>query len=191
MPEFTAIAGWAAGIITFVGIALYLFTILRGGTKPNRATWWIWTVVGVMLGASYYSSGGRHTIWVPLGYIIGPFAVAILSIKYGEGGWTWFDRYCLFAAGASVVLWVIFRSPFIALLINLCTDFIGALPTIRKAYRDPASENRIAWALVFLGNTVNLFAVESWTVAIALYPIYIFMGTGSIVALIFIRRRAR
>ena len=191
MPDVTAIAGWAAGVITLIGIALYLFTILRGGTRPNRTTWWIWTVVGFMLGASYYSSGANHTIWVPVGYIIGPFAAAILSIKYGEGGWTWFDRYCLLVAGISVVLWVTFRSPLVALLINLSIDFIGALPTIRKAYRDPGSENRIAWALVFAGNTVNLFAVETWTFAIFVYPIYMFLGSGLLTALIFVRRRIR
>lgn len=188
MPDITAVAGKVAGIVSLAAFIPYILAILRGETKPNRATWWIWAVVGLMLGASYYSSGANHTIWVPVSYIIGPFVTAILSIKYGEGGWTRFDRSCLLGAGVSMVLWWIFSSPLIALLINLFIDLMGALPTIRKAYHEPESEDRTAWALFFAGNTANLFAVETWMFAISVYPIYMFFGSGIITALIFVRR---
>lgn len=188
MPDIAAVSGKVAGIISLIAFLPYILAILRGQTKPNRATWWIWTIVGFMLGVSYHSSGANHTIWVPVSYIIGPLIIAILSIKYGEGGWTRFDRNCLLGAGVSVVLWWIFSSPFIALLINLFIDFMGALPTIRKAYNKPESEDRTAWALFFTGNTANLFAVEKWTFAISIYPIYMFLASGMIMALVFIRR---
>lgn len=188
MPDITAIAGKVAGIVSLVAFVPYILAILRGETKPNRASWWIWTVVGFMLGASYFSSGANHTIWVPVSFIIGPLAIIILSIKYGEGGWTRFDRYCLIGAGVSVVLWWMFSSPLIALFINLFIDFMGALPTIRKAYNEPESEDRTAWMLFFAGNIVNLFAVESWTLTIAAYPIYMFFASGLITVFIFIRR---
>ncbi|MDP3725980.1 MAG: hypothetical protein Q8R36_02160 [bacterium] len=191
MSDITAVAGKIAGIVCVIAYYPYIRAILRGETTPNRATWWIWTVVGFMLGASYFSSGANHTIWVPVVFIIGPLAVAILSIKYGEGGWTRFDRRCLLGAGVSLVLWWIFSSPLIALLINLFIDFMGVLPTIRKAYHKPESENRTAWTLFFAGNTVNLFAVESWTFAISVYPIYMFLGSGLLVAFLFIRRNRK
>lgn len=188
MPDITIIAGRVAGIVSLAAFVPYILAILRGETRPNRATWWIWTVVGFMLGASYYSSGANHTVWVPMSYTIGPLATAILSLKYGEGGWTRFDRSCLLGAGVSAVLWWIFSSPLIALLINLFIDFMGALPTIRKSYHEPEKEDRTAWALFFTGNTANLFAVETWTFAISVYPIYMFIGSGLITTLIFIRR---
>ncbi len=52
------------------------------------------------MAAGYYGVGGRETMWVPLSFIAGPLLVWILSIWYGEGGWTKFDRWCL--AGAFV-----------------------------------------------------------------------------------------
>ena len=188
MPDITAVAGKMAGIVAAVSFVPYILSILRGKTKPHRATWWIWTVVGFMLGASYYSSGANHTLWVSVSYIIGPFATAILSIKYGVGGWTRFDRNCLLGAGVSVVLWWMFSSPLAALVINLFIDFMGALPTIRKAYHEPESEDPTAWVLGSAANTANLFAVESWTLKIAIYPIYMFTACGLITAFIFIRR---
>ncbi|MEK7478584.1 MAG: hypothetical protein AAB626_01510 [Patescibacteria group bacterium] len=191
MPDITAIAGKVAGIISLVAIVPYVLAILRGETKPNRATWWIWLVVGLMCVASYHSSGANHTIWVPVSYVIGPFTVAILSIKYGEGGWTPFDRWCLLGAGMSIVLWWVFNSPLIALLINLFIDLMGSLPTIRKAYHKPESEDRTTWILFCAGNTANLFAVERWTFAIAVYPIYMLAGSGLITIFLFVRRNQK
>ena len=191
MPDITAVAGKVAGILCLVALVQYVIAILRKETKPNRATWWIWTVVGFTLGASYYSSGANHTIWVPVSYIIGPFAIAILSMKYGEGGWTWFDRICLLGAGVSVILWWIFSSPLVALVINLFIDFLGALPTIRKSYYKPEGEDRTAWIMFLVGNAVNLFAVEKWSFAIAAYPIYMFVTDCVIVSLLFLRPRSQ
>ena len=48
--------------------------------------------------------------------------------------------------------------------------------------------NRSAWLLFFTGNAINLFAVETWTFMIAVYPIYRFFGSGAITALIVVRR---
>ncbi len=188
MPGITAIAGKVAGFVSLVAFIPYILAILRGKTRPNRAIWWIWTVVSLMLGASYYSSGANHTIWVPVSYNIGSFATAILSIEYDKGGWTRFDRSCLLGAGVSAVLWWMFSSPLVALLINLFIFFVAALPTIRKAYHEPESADRTAWALFFAGNTANLFAVETWTFAISVYSIYMFLGSGIIATLIFVRR---
>lgn len=189
MPDITDVAGKVAGIVAFIAFVPYILATLRRKMTPNRATWWIWTVVGFMLGASYYSSGADHTIWVPVSYFIGPLAVSIIAIRYGEGGWTWFDRGCLFVSGVGVVLWWIFNSPLSALLINLSIDFVGGLPTARKVYYKPRSESSVAWTLTFTANAINMFAIERWVFAIAVYPIYMVIGSGLITTLIFVRRK--
>lgn len=188
MSDITAIAGQVAGIVAFAAFVPYIFAILRGQTKPNRATWIIWTAVGFLLAVSYYSSGARHTIWVPVSYIIGPLVILLLSMKYGKDVWTWFDCCCLIGVASSLFFWWIFDSPLAALLINIFIDFLGALPTIRKVYYEPQSEDRLAWAMSAMAGVINLFAVEEWTFAISVYPIYIFCGNGLIVSLISIRR---
>lgn len=189
MPDITALAGKVAGIVSLAAYFPYIFSIVRGKTIPNRATWWIWTMVGLMLGASYYSSGASNTIWVPVSYIIGPLTTAILSIRYGVGGWERFDKYCLAGTGVSLALWCLFSLPLIALLINLFIDLLGALPTIRKVYLKPGTENTFAWILFIAGNTINLFAVETWSFTIAVYPIYMFCASGSIAALVCFRKK--
>tara|TARA_B100001964_G_scaffold57537_1_gene65122 strand:+ start:44756 stop:44989 length:234 start_codon:yes stop_codon:yes gene_type:complete len=67
---------------------------------------------------------------------------------------------------------------------GLSVDFAGAMPTIRKAYHAPESEDRVAWILFISGNTLNLFAIETWSFAIAVYPVYMFLASGTIAALV-------
>jgi hypothetical protein len=188
MANFQEIIGRIAGIISLVGFVPYILTILQGKTRPNRVTWWIWTVIGGMLCASYYSAGARYTLWVPISYVIGPLTIAVLSIKYGEGGWNKFDRLCLYGASVSLVLWWLLGSPLIALMINILIDLFGALPTIRKSYYEPETEDRLSWSLFLTGNSINLSAIQNWSLATSIYPLYLLSISAIIMTLINYRR---
>ncbi len=186
-----ALAGKIAAALSLIALIPYFISTVRGRTRPNRATWWIWTFVGVLIGSSYVCAGARNSAWICISYVVGPLAIALVSISYGEGGWSRFDRRCLAAAAASAVLWWLFGSPLVALLTNILIDLLGGLPTIRKSWLDPAGEDRAAWLLGFAGTAVNLLAVDRWTFAIAVYPVYTFLFCGLVAALVWRPRRRR
>jgi uncharacterized protein with PQ loop repeat len=176
--------GPVAGLISLLGFIPYIVEIWRGKTRPNRATWWIWTVVGAMLCASYYASGARHSIWVPISYTVGPFITALLSLKYGEGGFDRFDQRCLAIALLSLVAWWLIRAPLLVLVMNIGVDLMGALPTLRKAYRAPETESGLSWGIFLVANALNVCAIGTWSAATALYPIYLVALSGILVALL-------
>jgi len=117
--------------------------------------------------------------------------MVIISFKYGEGGWGVFDLTCLLSAAFGIFLWWYFSSPLPALYISVAVDFIGALPTIKKSYLDPAGENRLSWILFWIANTINLFALQEWNLAMALYPIYMFLITGALSLILIFRQKNR
>lgn len=184
--DYALCAGVAAGLVGSAAALIYLRAIFQGETKPNRATWWILAAVGTILAASHYSSGARHTMWLALVYALIPLVVALVSIRHGEGGCGRLDLTCIITAGISVVLWWVFQRAVIALAINLLIDFIGLLPTIRKAYLRPQSENRVAWTLAFLASAISLVAVDPWKLSIALYPIYMATANGLIASILWL-----
>jgi hypothetical protein len=171
MLEIALIARKLAGIISLAAYVPYILSILRKETKPNRASWIIWAIVSTIIALSYREAGASYAFLAPVGYAVGSTIVFILSIRYGVGGWTPFDRKCLIGAAISLVLWEIFDSPMSALLINLFINLLGTLPTARKALYQPETESKVAWSLFFLGSIVNLFAVENWTFSMAVYPV--------------------
>lgn len=147
MPSMAATAGFLAGILSLAAYVPYVLAILRRETKPNRASWFIWLVVSLIIALSYRDAGADYASIMPVAYAVGSTVVAALSLKLGTGGWTTFDRICLTGAGIGLVMWMIFDSPMSALLINLLLNLLGTLPTMRKAYYQPESENRLAWTL--------------------------------------------
>jgi hypothetical protein len=189
MPDFHKACGIAAAVISVAAFVPYLISILRGKTVPSRATWIIWTAVNLLILLSYRASGAQSTLWIPVVYLCGTAIVMLLSLKYGEGGWSRLDRTCIILAGASVPAWLVFREPLVALCINIFIDFLGALPTVRKAYREPGKEDKLAWGLYLIANVVYLGAVEQWTFRIAIYPVYLFVASTTISALVFWPRK--
>lgn len=186
MFEITDIAGKMAGIVTVAAFIAYGIVILKGKAIPNRATWFIWIVVAIIEAITYYAVGARDTMWIAIGFIVGNSIIAILSLKYGEGGWTGLDRICLIGSGISIILWWILNSPFIALLTILFIGFLGALPTIRKSYYEPEKESKMAWTLFSAGSIINLLAVKPWAFEIYVYPVYIFL-INTIIAILVLR----
>jgi hypothetical protein len=183
MNNWQAIIGIFAGILASITFIPYIITTLQKKTRPNRATWCIWAVVGVILCANYYSSGSINAIWVPASYAVGQTIVAILALKFGEGAWSRFDRWCIAGAGISLILWWQLKSPTVALIINISIDILGALPTLRKVYFEPETENFLAWSITLTASLCNLFAIEQWSFSNCAFPLYLFILNVMMVAL--------
>jgi hypothetical protein len=62
--------GIIAGIISFSAYFLYIATTIYGKTKPNRVTWWILTLIGLLIASSYYVSGARASIIAQISLIV-------------------------------------------------------------------------------------------------------------------------
>src|SRR5579863_7747282 len=88
-------AGLTAGVVDAISFYPYIRSILKGETKPNRASFAIWAAVGTVIVLSYFSAGARTTIWLPLTYALLGYIVFILSFKYGVGGFNLLDLVCL------------------------------------------------------------------------------------------------
>lgn len=175
--------GIIAGILAIAGYVPYIISILRGKTQPNRATWFIWTVVGGLLAFSYLAEGDQNTIWLPMGYFLGPLITVFLSLRYGYAIWTKIDTICVVAALISIIPWILSDNATLTLLINVLIDATGAIPTLIKTYHEPETEDLTAWVIFFIANTLQLIAISYWNLA-AVYPIYLFLLAGGIVALI-------
>lgn len=188
MEDISLFLGVSAGVATGLSYVSYVISILRKKTVPARASWLIWCVLNFVVLMSYRALKATTTIYVPLAYTFGTVIIVILSIFYGVGGWTKFDRRCFVVIAISLVLWKITGSALLALSMNALVDVVGTLPTIKKVYHDPESEDKIAWILFLVGAFLNVLAINKFTLEIALYPIVIFIAIGTVFYFIFLRK---
>jgi hypothetical protein len=181
MNNFHSIAGMASGVLVVVSMLPYILSTLQGKTKPHRVTWWVLCTLEFLMAANQFSLGGGDTIWLPLCAAIAHFTLALLSIRHGEGRWGRLDIILILSALFSIVIWRQFNSPLLALTWNIAIDFLGLLPTLRKARRAPETESLSSWVLSLFGTCLNLLAVEQWSWAAAILPLYYFFAAVLIV----------
>ena len=58
------IFGKVAGILAVLSFFPYIRSIVKGETKPERATFVIWSVLSFVTLFAYFASGVRDAIWV-------------------------------------------------------------------------------------------------------------------------------
>lgn len=180
--------GKLAGLISLLGFVPYVRSILRGQTRPQRVSWGLWALLDVTLLLTHLQAGGIRSMWVPLSQAAGSLSIALLSLSRGVGGWSMLDRLCLAGSLAGLLLWRL-SSATVGLCASILVHFIAGVPTLSKAYVDPDSEDLTTWLCFLCGNTLNLAAITRWSAAEAIYPIYLFLGTTMLVAVVLTRRR--
>jgi hypothetical protein len=158
----------------------YIIDTLKGKTKPERATWFVFSVLGIIAFISQAKLGATWSLVFSGMDTVGSLIVFSLSINYGVGGWTVLDRIALSVAacGVAVALWA--HQPLIALVGDLLADISGTVLTIYKTFRAPDSETTISWLLVGTGAFTGVLAVGSFNIALLLYPVYIMFANYSV-----------
>ncbi len=184
--EAVSIIGQASGILSLIAFVPYIISIYKRETIPNKATWLIWSTSAIIIYFSFVASGANLSqLWLPLSYVFGQGVVALLTIKFGEKRWTVFDKCCVLGAAISLLFWYVFKNPAIALLMNITIDFFGALPTLRKSFLRPWTEDRLAWLFTFIGASLNLLTISSLSLILLIYPLYMFTANGVIAVFVF------
>lgn len=184
MQNIHEIIGIIAGILAISGYVPYIISILKGKTRPDRATWFIWSIVGGLLAFSYLATGDPKAIWLPLGYFLGPFITFLLSIPYGYSKWSRLDTICVIVTIFSIIPWILSKNAELTLIINVILDATGAIPTLIKTYHEPETEDLTAWVTFAIANTLQLFAITEWMDISVIYPIYLFFLAAGMVILI-------
>ena len=167
----------------------YIIDTLRGKTKPERATWFVFSVLGIIAFVSQAKLGATWSLVFSGIDTFGSLIVFGLSIKFGIGGWTKLDRAALIVAGIGVVIAVVVHAPVIALLGNILADISGTLLTVYKTFRVPDTETTISWLLTGTSALMGVLSVGSFNLALLLYPAYLVAANYAIPVTQLIARR--
>ena len=182
--------GVLAGILQLVATAPYLRDILRGTTKPQRATWAIWATLSFVVLASQWASGATWSLALTIGQAVSCAAVFALSLRRGVGGVTRLELALLGVAALGVVGWLVAGDPVVATCSVVVADLIAVGLMLPKTYRQPGSETLATYAIGVVSTLFALVAVNSTAPSLLIYPLYILAADGAVVAVIVLRRRS-
>ncbi|MFA5022464.1 MAG: hypothetical protein WC508_05300 [Patescibacteria group bacterium] len=180
----TQIAGYLSGIAILLSFWPYLKDIFAKKTKPQRVSWLIWAMLGLISFFSQLAKGASYSLVMTGASAIGDLLIFVLAIKYGFGGFKKRDIISLTGVAISLLLWYLTREAVVALLFVIFIDAIGAILTALKAYENPATETVSAWVLTFVGGLLACIAVGSLNLILLAFPLYICLASLIILAAI-------
>ena len=186
--EYTAL------ILSSASCARYCHKTVHGPTRPSRASYWIWSLVGILMLLSFEKSGGS-TLLLQITFAVNPILISLVLIKYGAPGFTRIDKVCLglttLSAGLwSVLIWLFGNTEAVALpifLLIMLTDVFGGVQTFRKAWSDPRNEDAVAWLLVFVACLFSAAAATRWDITDIVMNVYMIASIGWITGCAWIR----
>lgn len=183
------IIGITSGLIMMGASVPYAIDILKKKTKPERASWLIWTILGTIAFFSQMAEGATYSLWMNGLDTFAVVAIFILSLRYGSGGLVKRDIVALILAGIGLVLWYFTKEASIALFIVLAIDLTGSILTTIKSYDDPGSETLISWILFGFAGLLSAISVGSFNFILLIYPLYICLANWVVVAAILLGKR--
>ena len=198
MSEFLTVPSGVA-LLVFLSAALsiaaylpYIGDTLRGRTRPQRASWLIWSVLGSIAFASQLYEGAQGTLWFAGAQVSGTITVFVLSLWRGKGELlSPVDVLALGVAAIGLVLWHLTDTAAYALAITISISMLGGVLTILKTYRDPGSETTITWILSFCASVCTIAAAGTVNPVILAYPVYLLVLNGGIILAIMLGRQGQ
>jgi hypothetical protein len=137
-----------SGLGTTLAYLDYNRLVLKGETKPNGATWAIWSAIALISTSSYFAASGD--IWksiIPFANIllcIGTFVLAIMSDKFKKRDFT--DWLALTIGIVAIVVWKMKTAAYGNLIVQVAF-IIGFIPTWRGIWKMPSSEKPRPWLI--------------------------------------------
>lgn len=181
-PKFAILAG----VVDLFGTATYAVSTWRGTAKPNRVSWVLWTFIPLVAFIAQVNQGVIYQAGVTFAAFFGPLLVFIASFKDRHAYWriSRFDYACGALSVLAIALWAITRTGNIAIALSVAADGLASVPTIIKAYHQPATESPIAYVVGVFAALVTLLTITNWAFASYGFALYVLLDCAILSVLI-------
>ncbi len=176
--NFAILGALCAFIFNFT----YVVDTFKGRTQPNRVTWVLWTLAPMIAFAAEIMQGVGVASILTFAVGFGPLLVVLASLLNKKAYWhlTKFDVFCGSLSVLAIILWLITGKGDVAIIFSILADFLAALPTIIKAYKNPETESYLTYFGASVGGIITLLTVTNWTFSNYAFDVYIMLNMGLI-----------
>lgn len=189
-----SIAHWLVVVSAFIGVAgasAYIRDTLRGKSKPNRVSWFLWAMSPLIGTAAAISS--HADVWATVRIFLAgflPLLVFLASFLNRKSYWklTVFDLICGVCSLVALVVWAVVDAPKMAILLAAAGDGFATIPTIRKAWTHPETETGFTYLMGLVGVALIIPSIPSWTIENSAFQIYLLLA-NTVLAIAVYRKR--
>lgn len=111
----------------------------------------------------------------------------IVALRHGDPDWKPRHVLCLIGAAIGLLLWKFFATPEIGIVISCSISLFAVAAMAPEIWEDPWRESKLSWTMGFVACTLQLFALQSFTVASATQTILSLIGEGIVAGILYLR----
>jgi hypothetical protein len=119
-----------------------------------------------------------------------PLIVLIASFINKQSYWklTPFDFMCGFLSFIALIVWAVADSPRIAILLAAVGDGFAAIPTIRKAWKNPETETGLTFIASLVAVILVIPSIPKWNIENSAFQVYLLAANTVILFSIYRKR---
>ncbi|MBI3103695.1 hypothetical protein HYZ05_02020 [Candidatus Daviesbacteria bacterium] len=166
-------------ILNLIGSLNYLIATIKGGVKPDRVTWLLWSIIPFIAFTAQIKQGvGLQSLMT---FMTGftPLMIFLASFLNKKSYWRLghLDIICGILSVIGILLWYITKTGNTAILFSILADGLAAIPTVVKSYHAPETEDYKVYLLGASSAAITLLTIKVWSFAYFAWPIYILIVT--------------
>lgn len=164
-----------AAIFSLLAALVYIRSMFRGQTRPNRVTWLMWSVAPFVATAASLSMGPNWAVIPVFMAGFGPFLIFVASFFSRKAYWklATFDYVCGAISAVAIVLWYLTNDANLAIVLSILSDALAGVPTLIKAWRDPQSESVWPYVVGMFSPVTSFLVADVWSFLELAFPSYL------------------
>lgn len=162
-------------LLNLFGASVYITQVIKGNVKPNRVSWLLWALAPLIAFTAQIKQGVGISSLMTFTVGFCPLLVFLASFVNKKSVWKIgrLDIACGVLSLLALVLWYITKIGNIAILFGIISDGLAAIPTIRKAFLYPETENDIEFMMGWTNALITLLTIRTWNFQHFGFPVYI------------------
>jgi len=174
------ILGMAAGIVIGSAQLIYVTNTFRRKIRPSVLSWLGWAfLMGTSLVSQIVTKGWQWSMTSILCSAFGCLSIAGVAFFSGNFSLLRKDWSFLLMGCLCLGIYVLSNNPWATTLFAIGADALLGVPTIVKAWRDPASERSPAWLLGVISSMLALIICIGHDLIYVLFPAYLLLFNGT------------
>lgn len=167
---------YLGALLSFLGSLNYLTNTVKGKTKPNRVTWFMWALAPLVAFSAEIDEGvGLQSLMT---FMVGfnPLLIFIASFFNKKAYWELkkIDYFYGSLSAFGLVLWWLTGNGNLAIMFALIADGLAGIPTITKSWREPKTESSFIFLAGILNASITILTIDKFDFAHLAFPLYIF-----------------
>src|SRR5437762_6524897 len=163
--------------LQFFGGLEYLVQTIKGTVKPNRISWFLWSVAPLIaFFAELHKGVGIQSLMT---FIVGFVPLLIFCSSFINKKSVWklgkLDFVCGALSFGGLALWYFTKEANVAIIFSIFSDGLAAVPTIIKSYNHPETESHWVYLTGSIAAILTILSIDHWNFATYGFPMYIFI----------------